>query len=271
MEARMHHDTHFVDSLSERFGGALGRTIPIEEIETNPDQPRSNVGDLTELRRSIEARGVLEPLLVRPMAEGRYRIIAGERRFRAALEAGLAEVPCIEMEVAEDEVMEIALIENLHRRDLDPFEEADGYATLARHGYTQQQIADAVGKSRVSVTETLVLLQIPEPLRAECRRADIRARSVLLQIARLPGPEAMGDAIAEAARGVTRDELRARKKGEAEGLRPRHFSFTFKPKGGPYRLSLSFQKARVDRSELVEALRQVIKQIESGQIRIGGK
>ena len=92
---------------------------------------------------SIESKGVLEPLLVRPLAEGRYRIIAGERRFRAAMEAGLAEVPCIELDVPENEVLEIALIENLHRRDLHPFEEAMGYASLAEtHGYTQQQIAD---------------------------------------------------------------------------------------------------------------------------------
>ena len=135
MESRMRHDSHFVESLSERFGASLGRWIPIEEIETNPDQPRANVGDLKELAKSIEAKGVLEPLLVRPMGDGHYRIIAGERRFRAAMEAGLAEVPCIEFDVPENEVVEIALIENLHRRDLHPFEEAEGYSSLAsRHG-----------------------------------------------------------------------------------------------------------------------------------------
>src|SRR5439155_13307653 len=98
--------------------------------------------------KSIESKGVLEPLLVRPLPDGRFRIIAGERRFRAALEAGLAEVPCIELEVADSEVLEIALIENLHRKDLHPFEEAEGLAGLTeRHGYTQQQVADAIGKS----------------------------------------------------------------------------------------------------------------------------
>ena len=264
----MRHDSHFVDALASRFGASLGRWIPIEEIETNPDQPRSNVGNLKELAKSIEAKGVLEPLLVRPMGDGHYRIIAGERRFRAAMEAGLAEVPCIEFDVPENEVIEIAMIENLHRRDLHPFEEAEGYAGLAaRHGYTQQQIADGVGKSRVSVNESMSLLEIPEELREECRRADITARSVLLQIARLKSPEAMREAIAEAATGSTREDLR-RKKGESGSKRPGRFSFIYKPRGGPFKLNLSFQKSRVDKSELIETLRQVIKQLEAGEIKL---
>lgn len=267
-DAKMRHDSHFVDALASRFGASLGRWIAIEEIETNPDQPRANVGDLKALAKSIEAKGVLEPLLVRPMGDGHYRIIAGERRFRAAMEAGLAEVPCIEFDVPENEVVEIAMIENLHRRDLHPFEEAEGYAGLAaRHGYTQQQIADGVGKSRVSVTESMSLLEIPEELREECRRADITARSVLLQIARLKSPAAMREAIAEAAAGSTRDDLR-RKKGDSGGKRPGRFSFVYKPRGGPFKLNLSFQKSRVDKSELIDTLRQVIKQLEAGEIKL---
>jgi len=268
----MKHDSHFVEALSERFGASLGRWISVEEIETNPDQPRSNVGDLTELSRSIEAKGILEPLLVRPLPDGRYRIIAGERRFRAAIEAGLTEVPCIELDVPDNEVLEIALIENLHRKDLHPFEEADGYQALAsRHRYTQQQIADAIGKSRVSVTEAISLLDIPPTLREICRRADIRARSVLTQIARLKDTAKMREAIESVARGSTRDELRGRKK-ESEGKKGgRHFSFVYKPKGGPFRLNLSFSKSRVDRGELIETLRQILRQIESGEIKIGKK
>lgn len=271
-EARMHHDSHFVESLSERFGASLGRWIGVEDIETNPDQPRMNVGDLTELTRSIEKRGILEPLLVRPLGDGRFRIIAGERRFRAAMEAGLTEVPCIELDVADNEVVEIALIENLHRRDLHPFEEADGYASLvSRHAYTQQQIAEAVGKSRVSITEALSLLDIPEEVRDECRRADIQARSVLLQIARLGDPAKMRDAIAAVRSGSTRDDLREKKREEDASGRPKKFSFIYKPKGGPFKLALSFSKSRVDKSELIQSLRQVIAQLESGEIRIPRK
>jgi len=267
----MRHDSHFVDALSTRFGASLGRWIPLEEIETNPEQPRTSVGDLKELAKSIEAKGVLEPLLVRPMGDGRYRIIAGERRFRAAMEAGLTEVPCIEFDVPENEVIEIALIENLHRKDLHPFEEAEGYAGLAkRHGYTQQQIADALGKSRVAVTEAMSLLDIPEDVREECRRADIHARSVLLEIAKLKHPEAMREAIAEAAAGSTRDDLR-RKKGESGGRKPSRFSFIYKPRGGPFKLNLSFQKSRVEKSELIDTLRQIIKQLETGEIKLSRK
>ena len=272
MEARMHHDSHFVESLSERFGASLGRWIGVEDIETNPDQPRTNVGDLKELARSIAAHGVLEPLLVRPLGDGRFRIIAGERRFRAAMEAGLTEVPCIELEVGDNEVVEIALIENLHRRDLHPFEEADGYSSLAaKHGYTQQKIADAIGKSRVTVTEALSLLDIPEEIREECRRADIHARSVLLQIAKLDSPSKMRQAIAAVVAGSTRDDLRAKKKEDGGASRPKKFSFVYKPKGGPYKLALSFARSRVDKSELIDTLRQVIAQLESGEIKISRK
>jgi ParB family chromosome partitioning protein len=266
----MRHDSHFVESLAERFGESLGRFISIEEIETNPAQPRTSVGDLRELVRSIEAKGVLEPLLVRQIPGGRFRIIAGERRFRAAMEAGLAEVPCIALDVSESEVLEIALIENLHRKDLHPFEEAEGFAGLAqRHGYTQQQVADAIGKSRVSVTETMSLLDIPEELREECRRADIDAKSVLLEIARLKDVEKMRDAIRRTAAGSTRDDLRASKKeAAAPSRRPKRFSFVYKPKGGPYKLALSFAKSRVEKSELIQTLREVIKQLEAGEIRL---
>jgi ParB family chromosome partitioning protein len=260
-----------VEALSERFGGSFGSLIPIEEIETNPEQPRTNVGDLTELRLSIESKGVLEPLLVRPLSNGRFRIIAGERRFRAAMEAGLTEVPCIELDVPDNEAVEIALIENLHRRDLHAFEEAEGYASLVtRHGYTQQRIADSVGKSRVSVTEALSLLDIPEALREECRRADISARSVLLEIARLEDPGKMREAIALVASGSTRDDLRERKKGEhpSGGKKPRRFAFVYRPRGAPFKLNLSFQKSRVEKSEVIQTLREILRQLESGELKV---
>src|SRR4030095_10655750 len=129
---------------------------------------------------------------------------------------GLAEVPCIELDVPDNEVMEIALVENLHRRDLHPCEEAAGYASLAeKHGYTQQKIASTVGKSRVSVTEAMSLLDIPEDLREKCRRADIEARSVLLEIANLGDRRRMEEAIELVRSGSTRDDIRDQKKGAA--------------------------------------------------------
>lgn len=272
-ESHMKHDAHFVDSLSERFGPSIGRMVPIDEIETNPDQPRRSVGDLAELKKSIESKGVLEPILVRPLSDGRFRIIAGERRFRAAMEAGLAEVPCIELDVPDNEVLEIALIENLHRRDLHPFEEAAGYAALAEtHGYTQLQVATAVGKSRVSITEAMSLLDIPDDLREKCRRADIDARSVLLEIARLGDRRKMEQAIALVVSGSTRDDLREQKKGSgADSDKRRTFHFVYSPKDGPFRLNISFHKTRVAKAELIEALRGVVKQLESGELELTKK
>ena len=268
MQSHMRHDSHFVDSLSERFGPSLGRQIPIDEIVTNPDQPRRSVGDLSELKASIESKGVLEPILVRPLEDGRFRIIAGERRFRAAMEAGLAEVPCIELDVPDNEMMEIALIENLHRRDLHAFEEAMGYASLAeRHGYTQAQIAETVGKSRVSITEAMSLLDIPEDLREKCRRADIEARSVLLEIAKLGDRRTMEAAIEAVIDGSTRDDIRDVKKGVASGkMKGRAFRFVYSPKDGPFKLNISFAKTRVQRGELIDALKDVIRQLEKGEI-----
>ena len=269
-ESHMRHDSHFVDSLSERFGPSLGRQIPIDEILTNPDQPRRSVGDLSELKASIESKGVLEPILVRPLEDGRFRIIAGERRFRAAMEAGLAEVPCIELDVPDNEMMEIALIENLHRRDLHAFEEAMGYASLAeRHGYTQAQIAETVGKSRVSITEAMALLDIPEDLREKCRRADIDARSVLLEIAKLGDRRKMEAAIEAVLDGSTRDDIRDVKKGVVSGkMKGRAFRFVYSPKDGPFKLNISFAKTRVQRGELIDALKDVVRQLEKGEIEM---
>src|SRR5262247_4945078 len=117
--------------------------IPIDKLAPNPLQPRIEIGDLTELVSSIKEKGVLEPLLVRPSdVGGRYMIIAGERRYRASIEAGLTEVPCIELDVDDKAVAEISLIENLQRKDLTPFEEADGLQALAdRFGYKHEDIA----------------------------------------------------------------------------------------------------------------------------------
>ncbi|RMG49178.1 MAG: ParB/RepB/Spo0J family partition protein, partial [Acidobacteria bacterium] len=170
----MRHDVHFVEQLASRAGAPVGRLIPIDRLELGPHQPRIDMGDLSDLVASIKEKGVLEPLLVRPVAFGRYQIISGERRYRAAQQVGLGEVPCIELDVDDATAAEIALIENLQRKDLTPFEEADGLKRLAEQfGYTHEEIARRIGKSRTSVTETLTIASLPEEIREECRRADI--------------------------------------------------------------------------------------------------
>src|SRR6202158_1849988 len=142
MQVKMRHDTHFVEELAARHEAPIGKMVPPSAIEPDPNQPRSSLGDLDDLVSSIRSKGVLEPILVRPCPLGDgsgtlYRIISGDRRSRAAQEAGLYAIPAIEMEVSAEEALEIALIENLKRKDLTPFEEAEGFRQLAeRHTYT---------------------------------------------------------------------------------------------------------------------------------------
>ena len=127
---KMRHDLHYVEELA-RINRPIGKILPIEKIEPNPEQPRTEIGDLSELTSSIKQNGVLEPLLVKPNREnGTWMIIAGERRWRASNLAGLREVPCIELDLDDKSIAEIALIENLQRKDLTIWEEADGLAAL---------------------------------------------------------------------------------------------------------------------------------------------
>jgi ParB family chromosome partitioning protein len=181
----MRHDSHYVEELT-RSNRSVGRIIPIHLIEPNPEQPRVEIGDLTELSASIKEKGVLEPLLVKPNRQvGTWMIIAGERRWRAANLAGLKEVPCIELDIDEKAVAEIALIENLQRKDLTIWEEADGLKALAtRFGYKHEDIAKKISKSRTTVTELLTIAGLPENIREKCLDADLNSKSVLLEIAR---------------------------------------------------------------------------------------
>lgn len=259
---RMRHDTHFVDQLARPGSEAIGRLIPIEEMEPNPDQPRQALGDLAELTASIREKGILEPLLVRKVG-GRFEIIAGERRYRAAIEAGLAELPCVIRESSDAEMMELALVENLQRKDLTAFEEADGLKVLAeKYGYTHEAMAEKLGKSRSSITETLSLGAMPEEVRQLCRLADIQAKSILLQVVRQVSREKMIALVERLGReGSTRVEARrmARKEEARRGRgRPRHFVFRFSPQGSGFSLNLQFKRPQVEREEVIRTLEEIL-------------
>lgn len=262
---RMRHDTHFVDQLVRPSGESIGRIIPLEEIAPNPDQPRQNLGDLSELIASIREKGVLEPLLVRKVG-GRFQIIAGERRYRAAIEAGLDEVPCIIRETSDAEMMELALIENLQRKDLTPFEEADGLKALAEnYGYTHEMMAEKLGKSRSSTTEMLSLTAMPDDVRELCRLADIHSKSVLLQVVRQGDSGSMISFLERLQQeGTTRAEARRltrqASKKKSPG-RPRNYVFNYAPKGQGIALSLKFKKREVEPDEIIQALEAVIESL----------
>lgn len=188
---KMRHDAHYVEAIAQT-SRSIGRTISIELIESNPEQPRNEFGDLRELTASIKEKGVLEPLLVKVKPEGGWMIIAGERRWRASKLAGLKEVPCIEIDADEKGIAEIALIENLQRKDLNVWEEADGLLALAnKFGYTQDDIAQKISKSRSTVTEFMSIAGLPDDIRTRCRQANIVSKSTLLEIARQFDDKAM--------------------------------------------------------------------------------
>lgn len=253
---RLRHDPHYVELLTSRGAGApVGRMIPIDKLAPNPLQPRVEIGDLTELILSIREKGVLEPILVRPSdVGGRFMIISGERRYRASLEVGLVEVPCIEMDVDDRAVAEISLIENLQRKDLTPFEEADGLVSLAkRFGYKHDEIAKKLGKARTSVTETISIANIPEDVRDLCRRADISSKSMLLQVARQPTDEEMREFVYKiGATGLTRDQAREVRQGKAP--KGRLYSHQYDDPEGEWSLKITFRSPHATDEQLKRAL-----------------
>ncbi|MFV0360938.1 ParB/RepB/Spo0J family partition protein [Tropicimonas sp.] len=156
------------------------RKLPIESLEANPDQPRKDFSReaLQELSESIRAKGILQPLIVRPSPRrpDRYEIVAGERRWRAAQIAQLHEVPVIERQLNDTEVLEIAIIENIQRADLNAVEEALGYRQLIdRFGHTQEQLAQALGKSRSHIANLMRLLQLPDDIQQFLREGKLSA------------------------------------------------------------------------------------------------
>jgi ParB family chromosome partitioning protein len=194
-------------------------------------------------------------------------IIAGERRWRAAQKAGLREVPCVEMEVDDGAVAEIALIENMQRKDLTVWEEADGLLALCeRFGYTHEEVARKVGKSRSTVTEALSIAGIPSDVREICRQADVSAKSVLLQIVRQPDEEGMRRLANEiTSRGLTRDDAREVRRQEmgpriTPELRP--YTFKYASPGKEFTLEIRFRRSSADSADVLEALSQTIKSIE---------
>ncbi len=220
---------------------------------------------MADLVSSIKEKGVLEPVLVRPTGE-KYQIIAGERRYRASVEAGLSQIPCIEIDVDDRGVLEISLIENLQRRDLHPFEEAEGLSRLCeKFLYTHEEIAAKLGKSRTSVTETLTLTNVPLDLRELCRSAGITARSMLLQIARQADAEAMALVIGEIQRsGLTRDDVRKLKTEDKKGPgRPRGFVFNFRPPDSRFTLNLRFRRSEISKEEIIKTLRELIDRLSN--------
>ena len=264
----MRHDKHFVELISSRSYGTITRMISIEKIDPNPQQARSELGNMDELMASIKSKGILEPILVRPR-ENRYEIIAGERRYVAAKNVGLKEIPCIEMDVEDNEAMELALIENLQRKDLDAFEEAHGLKSLIDvYGYTHSQISEKIGKARSTITEIINLNKIPNEIVELCKKQGINRKSTLIEIAKLKNKEDMERLVHEIInRGLKRidtRELSKKIKGK-KIIRPKYFIYNYYPKDSKYKLRIEFKKENVNKEEIIDILEELINKIKYSQ------
>jgi ParB family transcriptional regulator, chromosome partitioning protein len=258
----MRHDAHYVEVLAASAGTPIGRLVPIDQLDPNPDQPRQVMGDLSELMASIAEKGILEPLVVRPRGD-RFQIVAGERRYHAAVQVGLRDLPVVVRDVDDTEVVELGLIENLQRKDLTPFEEAEAlHALCERCGYTHEDLARRLGKSRSSVTESLTLHTMPEEVRTVCRLADISSKSLLLQIVRQETPEKMTALVEKIASqgGATRQQLREAAARPKAG-RPKHYVFAYRPPTRAFQLKLSFAKSRASREDVIEVLEGILREL----------
>ena len=261
---KMRHDEHYVDALANSAGTPIGRLVPIDRIDPHPEQPRQVMGDLSELMASISEKGIIEPLVVRQRGS-RFQIIAGERRYQAAVRIGLRELPVVIREVDDTEIIEVALVENIQRKDLGPFEEAEAMSSLAEKcGYTHEDLAKRLGKSRTTITESMTLASMPDEVRNLCRLADISSKSLLLQVVRQQTPQKMIAFIEQLTRdghtGPTREQ--ARKVAAKPQLgRPKAFVFQYKAPTKNFNLKLQFRKSEVDRTEVIAALEGIIAEL----------
>ena len=261
---RMRHDEHYVEALASSAGTPIGRMVPIDLIDPNPNQPRQVMGDLSELMASIAEKGIIEPIIVRQRGP-RFQIVAGERRYQAAVQVGLREIPIVIREVDDNEIIEIALVENIQRKDLTAFEEAEALHALSdRCGYTHEDMARRLGKSRTAITESLSLNNMPDEVKNLCRLADITSKSLLLQIVRQGDRQKMVALIEKISRdgGATRAEVRKETAKPKPG-RPKAFVFSYKAPTKAFNLQLKFNKSRVERDEVISALEAIIKELRA--------
>jgi ParB family chromosome partitioning protein len=260
----MRHDEHYVEALAASSGAPVGRLISIEQVDPNPDQPRQVMGDLSELMASIAEKGVIEPLIVRQLGD-RFQIIAGERRYQASVRVGLSEVPVIIRDVDDSEVIELALIENIQRKELSALEESEALFMLAdRYSHTHEQLARRLGKSRSSITESLNLHSMPDEVKSLCRLADIGSKSLLLEILRQGDSKEMVAFVEKLTRGGGVTRARARQVSAAtkrRSAKAKPFIYSFRAPSKAFNMRLTFRKAQVPRKELIETLEGIVRSL----------
>lgn len=237
---------------AERFA-----RIPVEFVEPDPDQPRKTLGSLDELKASLKEHGIIQPIVVSPHGPDRFRIIAGERRYSAAKAIGMASVPAIIRTIEEHRRLEVQLIENIHRQQLNPVEEAAAYKRLLEEfRLSQRQLAARLGRSPAVINETLRILDLPERILDSVRTSEHLSRSVLLEIAKQEN-DAARDALWKAAMegSVTVKTARQHKEGEAPPKKAR-VAFPFKTSRAT--ITVVFQAEEASMEDVVDALAEAL-------------
>ncbi|MEM6938653.1 MAG: ParB/RepB/Spo0J family partition protein [Pseudomonadota bacterium] len=202
---------------------AAEQRVPIEQIQPNPDQPRKHFAqtDLDDLAASIREKGVIQPLIVRPRGDESYEIVAGERRWRAAQQAQVHELPVLVREFSDTEVLEVAIIENIQRADLNAIEEAAGYRQLMdRFGHTQEKMAEALGKSRSHIANLLRLLTLPDPVMDMVRSGDLSAGHARTLVS-VEDPTSLAAEIVRKGLSVRATEALVKKTSDTETAKPK--------------------------------------------------
>jgi ParB family chromosome partitioning protein len=263
---KMKHDYHLVDEISLRTKTPVIRNIPIEKIMPNAMQPRRDMGDLLELADSIRENGIIEPVLVKPK-DGNFEIIAGERRFRAAKEAGMHEIPCIEHDVPDNEALEMSIIENIQRKDLDVFEQAHSIMSLAEiYGYTHEEIAKKISRSRVTVTELIRITDLPEDIQARCMELGITSKTFLLELTKIEDREKMETILDQyGKKPFSREEVKQQRKSVAP--QAKNYNFNFVSDDKKVKISFRFKEERVDRESVIAVLEKLIRDIRDNKFK----
>ena len=265
-------DNHFVDELSARTRTPVIRNIPIDKLTANVHQPRKDFGDLAELADSIKEKGILEPVLIRPK-NGKFEIVAGERRFRAAQIAGLTEIPCIEHDIADNEALEISIIENIQRKDLNVYEQAFSIKSFADiYGYTHQEIAQKIGKSRVTVTELLRITDLPEEILERCMELKINSKTFLQELVKLESIEQMKEMLDNySEEPFSRDKIKEKRKAQKEkkptekSVKTLRFNLTSDDKSVKIKFDIKSQES--DKNKIIDILEKLISDLKEDKVK----
>jgi ParB family transcriptional regulator, chromosome partitioning protein len=269
-------DNHFVEEISIRTRTAVIRNIPIDKIVANALQPRKDLGDLNEMADSIKEKGILEPVLIRPK-NGKFEIVAGERRYRAAILAGLTEIPCIEHDIADNEALELSIIENIQRKDLNIYEQAFSLRSLSEiYGYTHQEIAQKIGKSRVTVSELIRVTDLPEEILKKCSELNIYSKTFLLELVKLDNVEQMSEMLREySEKPFSREKIKEKRKAEEETVSEKtsnektsnNFKFNLVSEDKSVKIKFDIKSQNSDKAKIISILEKLIADIKENKLK----